>query len=345
MENLSIFSHTEFNDHEQIVFASDQDSGLKAIIAIHDTTLGPSLGGCRVWRYDNENEALQDVLRLSAGMSYKAAISNLALGGGKAVILADPVTEKTPAIMQAFGRAIERLAGRYITAKDVGTSIADMDTISTQTNHVVGLSTGEGDPSPYTGLGVFLAMQTAVKRRFETDLKDITVSVKGLGNVGYDLCRKLHDAGARLIVADLNKNITKQAEDQLNAKVVSQDSIMFEDADVYAPCALGADLSNDTIPRLKAKIICGGANNQLATPSDDDLLVAHDITYCPDYLVNAGGLISVSRIPLQMTEDEVLAKIDDIPKTLEHVFAIARSEKKPTGYVANRMVKAMIGRV
>lgn len=345
MENYTLFSHQDFDAHEQVVFASDAKSGLRAIIAIHDTTLGPSLGGCRVWRYDDEEEALRDVLRLSSGMSYKAAISGLNLGGGKAVILADTHTEKTPVMMRAFGQAVERLAGRYITAKDVGTTVADMDTIATQTGHVVGLSSGEGDPSPYTALGVFTALECAVRQRFESGLDSLTVCVKGLGNVGYDLCRKLHKAGAKLIVSDINEAFTQKAAQEFQASIVSPDEAVMCDADVFAPCALGADLSKATIPHMKAKIVCGGANNQLHEPNDDDLLTQRNILYCPDYLVNAGGLISVSRVPLGMDEDQVLAKIGEIPKTLEHIFLKARAEKQPTGNIADSIAKARMGRV
>lgn len=344
MENFTVFAHPDFDDHEQVVFISERMSGLKAIIAIHDTKLGPSLGGCRVWRYDNENEALWDVLRLSYGMSYKAAISNLALGGGKAVILADPKTKKTPEMMQAFGQAVEQLAGRYITAKDVGTSVKDMDIIAGATRHVVGLSSGEGDPSPYTALGVFLAIKATVKRRFNSDLNGVTVSVKGLGNVGYDLCDRLHKVGAKLIVSDIREDIVQKAKDAFEAQSASVDDIIYADADVFAPCAMGADLSHETIPKIKAKIICGGANNQLKEQSDDELLIKNSITYCPDYLVNAGGLISVSRIPLSMNEEQVLAKINEIPSTLNQIFDLAEEQSEATGHVADQIAMQKMGR-
>lgn len=320
---MDIFTHPDFDDHEQVVFARDAAAGLTAILAIHDTTLGPALGGCRIWPYATEAEAITDVLRLSRGMTLKAALAGLALGGGKSVILADPQTQKTPAMMRAMGRAVDRLAGRYIVAEDVGATVQDMDLIATETAHVSGVSDGAGDPSPWTAEGVFLAMQAAAKVRWGTDVRGRSVTVTGLGHVGTGLCQRLHAAGARLSVADIRAEAVDRVVQSTGASVVTPATAHAADAEIFAPCALGAGLNVDTIPQIRADIVCGAANNQLATPEDGARLQARGILYAPDYLVNAGGLISVARAPLGMSDEDARARLARIPATLVEVLTLA----------------------
>ena len=264
----AVFDHPDFDAHEQVVFAHDPASGLRAIIAIHDTTLGPALGGCRIWGYASEAEALADVLRLSRGMSYKAALAGLPLGGGKAVVMTAPGRPKTPAMMRAMGAAVERLGGRYITAEDVGSSVADMDAVAAATAHVAGRDGDGGDPSPFTARGVFLCLEAAVRHRLGRDLAGVHVAVKGLGHVGFALAGMLHAAGARLTVADIDAGRVARAREAFGAAPAPVEAIAAVEADVFAPCALGGDLSEAAIPRLGAGIVCGAANNQLATAED-----------------------------------------------------------------------------
>ena len=292
---MDIFTHPEFDGHEQVVFSQNGRDGLKSIIAIHNSTLGPALGGCRIWNYQTEADALSDVLRLSRGMSYKAALAGLPLGGGKSVILADSRTEKTPAMMRAMGRAVERLGGRYIIAEDVGAEVADMDEIAKETRHVSGVSGGAGDPSPWTAEGVFLSLKAAVRHRLGRDLGGVRVSVTGLGHVGSNLCQLLAQAGARLLVSDIREEAVARMVEAHGAATVPAGEAHAAEADVFAPCALGAGLNETTIPEITARIVCGAANNQLAVAADDARLAECGILYAPDYLVNAGGLISVAR--------------------------------------------------
>ncbi len=337
---MQLFSDPDFDDHEQIVFARDAKSGLAAIIAVHDTSLGPGLGGCRIWKYDTEEEAVTDVLRLSRGMTYKAALAGLPLGGGKSVILADSRTEKTPEMMRAMGQAVERLGGRYIVAEDVGATVADMDEIATQTAHVSGLSTGAGDPSPWTAQGVFLSMQAAARHRWGEGLTGKTVSVQGLGNVGSHLCRFLAAAGAKLVVSDIRRDAIDRIVGETGADICDSDAAHAADVDIFAPCALGAGLNEQTIPEIRAAIVCGAANNQLATTADGDLLSDRTIMYAPDYLVNAGGLISVARNPIRMDEATARAKLAEIPETLSRVFDTARQQDIAPGIAADRMAQS-----
>jgi leucine dehydrogenase len=340
MSTNRVLTHPDFDDHEQVVFASDRDSGLRAIIAIHDTTLGPALGGCRIWSYPTEADAIADALRLSRGMSYKAALAGLALGGGKSVILTAPDRPKTPATMRAMGRAVDRLGGRYITAEDVGSSVADMDEVARHTRHVTGHSRDVGDPSPFTARGVFLCLEAAVRHRLGRDLAGVHVAVKGLGHVGFALASMLHAAGARLTVADIDAGRIARARTALGAAVAPVDAIASVPADVFAPCALGGDLSAATIPTLGAGIVCGAANNQLATPEDDERLARAGILYCPDYLVNAGGLISVARGALGLSDAETAAKLAALPDTLAAVLTRAEREGRAPGAVADGIARA-----
>ena len=339
---MELFTHTDFDDHEQVVFAHDQATGLKAIIAVHSTRLGPSLGGCRIWNYGSEAEALTDVLRLSRGMTYKAALAGLALGGGKSVVLADSRTQKTPEMMRALGCAVERLAGRYIVAEDVGATVDDMDEIAKETRHVSGVSSGAGDPSPWTARGVFLSMQAAAQYRWGKGLEGRLVSVTGLGNVGKRLCWMLHEAGAKLVVSDIQENAVEHVRSKTGAVAIDPAQAHAIDADIFAPCALGAGLNAQTIPELKAEIICGAANNQLATAADGPRLAERGILYAPDYLVNAGGLISVARPALNMPDAEAGAKLKDIPKTLETVFVEAASRNVSTDVAADLLAEARL---
>ena len=334
---MDVFTHVDFDAHEQVVHAHDAPTGLRAIIAVHSTALGPSLGGCRIWNYPSEDEALTDVLRLSKGMTYKAALAGLALGGGKSVILADSRSDKTPQMMRAMGRAVERLAGRYIIAEDVGATVADMDEIAKETAHVSGVSSGAGDPSPWTARGVFLSMQAAARHRWGTDLKGRRVAVTGLGNVGTNLCLMLHEAGARLVVSDIRAEAVVHVIGHTGAETVAPDRAHRAEADIFAPCALGAALNAETIPEIQAEIVCGAANNQLATPEDGARLAKRGLLYAPDYLVNAGGLISVARAPLGLSDAAAEAKLTAIPETLTTVFAMAATEGVEPGAAADRL--------
>ena len=281
--------------HELVAFFYDEPTGLKAIIAIHSTKLGPAVGGCRVWPYENEAAALNDVLRLSKGMTYKNAAMDLPLGGGKAVIIADPRRDKTPALFEAFGRAVDSLGGKYITAEDVGTDPEDLVAARRMTEHVAGLPDTSGDPSPVTAFGIFNGMKACLTHVFESDdFVGRTVAVQGLGAVGMHLCRHLHEAGARLVVTDISEDLIQRAVSEFGAEVVTPDDIYDVKCDIFSPCALGAVLNDDTVPRLRAKIVAGSANNQLAEPRHADALRERNILYAPDFIINGGGVINVA---------------------------------------------------
>ncbi len=346
---MNVFDHVEFDHHERIGFFNDTKTGLKAIIAIHNTNRGPALGGCRMWNYASEDEALTDVLRLSRGMTYKAAITDLPLGGGKSVIIADAKTEKTPEMMRAMGRAVQQMGGDYITAEDVNTSVDDMLQISKETTHVVGLPAtdgqGGGDPSPLTAYGVFVGLKSAVEYRLKSDLNGKVVAVQGLGHVGYNLCRHLHESGAKLVVTDINADVLDQAKSDFGAEVVGLNDIYDVDADVYAPCALGATLNDDTLPRLKVSVIAGAANNQLATAKHANILQDRGILYAPDYVINAGGLINVHYEHVARKSgggydrDAVCAHIDKIGDTMETLFKMSERENISTATAADRLAE------
>lgn len=340
-DTSTAFDHPEFSGHEQVVFAHDPASGLRAIIAIHNTRLGPALGGCRMWGYRTSREALTDALRLSKGMTYKNALAGLPLGGGKSVIIADPKTEKTPELLKAFGRHVERLAGGYITAEDVGITAADMELIASQTGHARGtVATGLGDPSPYTALGVFTGIQAAVAHKFGTShLTGITVSVQGLGNVGYGVCRYLHAHGAKLVVSDIHEPNVKRAVAEFGAQPIDPHQAHAADVDVYAPCALGATINAATIPQIKAKVIAGAANNQLQTPEDGVKLMQRGILYAPDYALNAGGVISVALATSSKDDAMVREKTLAIGDTLTAIFKRADREGLPTSVVADKLAE------
>jgi len=327
---VGIFNDLESYGHEQVVFFHDKESGLKAIIGIHSTVLGPALGGCRMWNYADEAAALRDVLRLSRGMTYKAAVAGLNLGGGKAVIIGDARTQKTDEMMAAFGRAVESVGGRYITAEDVGMSVKDIDLIRNFTKHAVGGSNegGSGDPSVMTAFGVFQGMKAALKHvgLGGGSLEGLKVAVQGVGNVGYHLCSYLSAAGAKLIITDIYPKSVERIVQEFGAEVVSPDEIYSVECDVFAPCALGAILNNRTIPQLKCKIVAGSANNQLETDSDGAALQAKGIVYAPDYAINAGGLINVAAELDGYNPELVNQKVSKIYQTIEDILNRASSE-------------------
>jgi len=346
---MSVFSHSEFHQHEQVSFFNDEKTGLKAIVAVHNTHLGPALGGCRMWNYENDEQALRDVLRLSRGMTYKAAITGLPLGGGKSVIIGDSKKIKTSELMKSMGRSVETFGGRYIVAEDVNTTVEDMNNINTQTKHVVGVShdgEGSGDPSPTTALGVYTGLKAAVRYRLHrSDLRGLKVAVQGLGNVGYNLCRLLHKDGAQLFVTDVAQEKIAMAVKEFGAKAVALNDIYSQDVDVFAPCALGAILNDGTIKQLKAKVVAGAANNQLAEARHGDVLRDLKVLYAPDYLINAGGLISVYYEHAAKTSGKaydralVLSHVQKIDDTSESIFRRAEQDGISTSAAADRIAE------
>ena len=343
---MSFFNLVDFDDHEQVVFCSDDESGLKAIIAIHNTNLGPAAGGCRFWDYAKDEDAIKDALRLSKGMTYKNAMAGLKLGGGKAVVIGNPKNLKSEALFKALGRAIDNLGGRYYTAEDVNITTADMAMVNQATNFVSGLEGKSGNPGPFTAVGTFLGIKAAVKHKLNRDsLEGISVAVQGLGSVGYSLCEKLHEAGATLIVTDINQDILNKAESELGAKIVSLDDIYKQDVDVFSPCALGASINDETLKQLKAVIIAGCANNQLAEPHHDKALFEQGILYAPDYVINAGGIINVALeiYPEPYDADHATSLVNNIYQTLMTIFESSARENRPTGEVSDEMARKIIG--
>lgn len=345
---MSVFDHPEFDHHEAVHFFDDPESGLKAIIAQHSTALGPAAGGCRYWQYEVSDDAITDVLRLSRGMTYKNAIAGLPFGGGKAVILKDPAAPKSPELLAAFGRAVDSLSGQYITAEDVGMSVDDMRIVQTETRHVSGLpqsgSAAGGDPSPWTALGVYLGILAAVRARLGRDtVTGLRVAVQGVGHVGFHLCKLLGEAGAELLVADVNRANLDKVADALPVTKVAPRDIIFADVDVLAPCALGNVLNSQTIPRLKAKVVAGGANNQLSVESDGDRLVERNILFAPDYVINAGGIITVTHEYFgQSSEEEVRADVERIPERLERIFRESAETGKATNRIADDLARSIV---
>ena len=345
---MSVFSHSEFNAHEQVVFCHDSETGLKAIIAIHNTNRGPALGGCRMWPYASDEEALRDVLRLSRGMTYKSAISNLDLGGGKSVIIGNPRIHKTEALMRAMGRFVDSLGGRYIAAEDSGTNVDDIKTMAKETQHVAGIldkstragGMRSGDPSPATAYGVFMGLKAAVKHRLGLDdLSGLKVAVQGVGNVGLRLARYLHEAGAQLWVTDIYEDQVNRAVQELGATAVSSTEIFELDVDVFAPCALGAIINDDTLTKLKVKAIAGAANNQLAEPRHGEILRQRGILYTPDYVINAGGIIDVSYERFGYDRDKMLKHVEGIYDNLLEIFRRADLEEQPTTIIADHIAE------
>jgi len=345
------FKYMEDYGYEQLCFFQDKATGLKAIVCIHNTVLGPALGGTRVWNYENEEDAAEDVLRLARGMTYKSALAGLALGGGKAVIIGDPVEiRKDPtrreAFWRAFGRYIHGLSGRYITAEDVGTSTQDMVYVNMETNHVVGLPGRSGDPSPFTALGVFKSIQACCRHVYgDNSVEGKTIAVQGVGNVGYYLCKLLHENGAKIIISDVNDERVTRCIEEFNATAVDKDAIYSAEADIYAPCALGATVNDKTIPQLKCKIVCGGANNQLRDPLvHGKALQERGICYAPDYLANAGGVINVSYEHAEggYNEDASRRDIDRIYNRMREVLRISDETGALAFQTADKLAEARI---
>lgn len=343
---MTVFSQLTEQRHEQLVFCYDETSGYRGIIAIHDTTLGPALGGTRFWNYQSEDEAIVDVLRLARGMTYKNAVAGLNLGGGKAVIIGDNRTTRREMIFRAHGRFVESLGGRYITAEDVGTSTADMDFVHMETAYVAGLENKSGDPSPVTARGVFRAIQASARVRWGNESVDgRTVIVQGLGNVGHFLCHELRAAGAKLIVTDIDPARVERAVSEFAAKPVDPAAIYSQQGDIFAPCALGGIINDDTIPQLKVEIVAGGANNQLLEQRHGDELEVRGIQYAPDFVANAGGVINVYGEVAGWTRDRALRKADEIFDTTLGVFEIAREQGIPTYVAADRLAQRRIAAV
>lgn len=324
-----VFGQNSFDDHEQIVFCRDKDTGLKTIIGIHNTVLGPALGGTRMWNYANEWEALNDVLRLSRGMTFKSAITGLNLGGGKAVIIGDSKTLKTPELMRRFGEFVHSLSGRYITAEDVGMKTEDMDTVREVTPYVTGISEskgGAGNPSPITAYGVFMGMKAAAKFQFGSEiLEDKNVFVQGIGNVGEALVEHLVNEGAKVTIADISEEQLEEVSAKYGTAIYNGNDIYGEVMDIYAPCALGATVNDDTIYKLQAKIVAGAANNQLADENKHGhMLQERGIVYAPDFLINAGGIINVYAELENYGRQEIMRKTENIYNTTLEILNNAR---------------------
>ena len=340
---MEIFNLLSELGHEQVVFCHEPSCGYKGIIAIHDTTLGPSLGGTRFWNYASDEEALVDALRLSRGMTYKAAVAGLNLGGGKSVIIGDPRTTRREMIFRAHGRFIESLAGRYITAEDVGTSVSDMDYVAMETSFVSGLPGKSGDPSPVTAFGTYQGIKAAALEKYGSEsLSGKTIAVQGVGHVGYYLCAHLASEGARLIVTDIDQERVQRIIDEFGAEPVDPDAIYAVEADVYAPCALGATINDETIPQLKVDIVAGGANNQLEEARHGDELHRRGILYAPDYVINAGGVINVYGEVKGWVPEQSMHKAGEIFGTLVRLFELSREEGIPTYRAADRLAEQRI---
>ena len=338
---MQVFEKLAEYRYEQLVFCHDKATGLRAVIAIHDTTLGPALGGCRMYPYDSEDEAVVDVLRLARGMTYKAAASGLNLGGGKSVIIGDPERHKSEELFRSFGRYLETLGGRYIVAEDVGTSTEDMENIRIETSHVVGVDVthgGSGDPSPFTALGVLQGMKACAEEVFgDASLEGRTVAVQGLGHVGWHLCELLHEEGAGLFVSDLREEVVEQAQQELGAKPIEPDEILSIPCDVFAPCALGAVVNDETLPNFRCSIVAGSANNVLLEPRHGEALAKRGILYAPDYVINAGGLINVADELEGYNEKRATKRVMRIYDSVRSIIAIAKRDGVPTHVAADTL--------
>ena len=342
-----VFGQVSFDGHEQVVFCNDKDTGLKAIIGIHNTVLGPALGGTRMWNYTNEWEALNDVLRLSRGMSFKSSISGLNLGGGKAVIIGDTKTQKTPELMRKFGEYVNSLSGKYITAEDVGMETKDMDTVREVTQYVTGISEekgGSGNPSPITAYGVFMGLKAASKYRFGSDnLEGKKVLVQGIGHVGEVLVQHLTEYGAIVTIADINEDRLQQVGAKYGAKIFTGDDLYSAEVDIYAPCALGATINDATIHKIQAKVIAGAANNQLANEViHGAILKDKGILYAPDFLINAGGVINVYSELANLTRAQVMEKTENIYNTSLEIFKFAETNNITTHQAAMSIAQKRI---
>ena len=348
---MSLFESPAFEGHEGVHAFHDARTGLKAIIAVHSTARGPAAGGCRMWAYPDDQAALDDALRLSRAMSYKNAVADIDHGGGKAVIIGDSRTEKSPELFEAFGRAVDAVGGRYWTAEDVGVSPADLAAARRTTRYVAGLdghAAASGDPSPVTAEGVFRGLVLAAERAYGRGVSGMTVAVQGVGHVGAFLAEKLHAAGARLVVADVDETALRAVADATGAQVVSPDAIFDVGADVFAPCALGGAVSAATLERLKGKVVAGGANNQLATPEAGRLLFERGLVYAPDYVINGGGIINVAGEIRALEAGGafdaawVAAKLDRLMHTLGEILDRSVQERRPTHEIAGDLARERI---
>jgi len=340
---MKLFDTIAAMGHEQLVLCQDSASGYRGIVAIHSTVLGPALGGTRFWSYATDEDAVVDALRLARGMTYKNAVAGLNLGGGKSVLIGENKTTDREMIFRAHGRFVESLGGRYITAEDVGTSTADMDYVHMETDYVSGLAGRSGDPSPVTAHGVFRAIQASAKERWGSDdLSKRTIAIQGCGHVGYYLAKEVHEAGAKLVVSDIDVDRVKRVAAEFSAKTVGLDDIYSAEADIFAPCALGAIINDKTIPQLKVAIVAGAANNVLHEERHGDALEARGITYAPDYVANAGGVINVYGELAGWTSARSFRKADEIYDTVLKVFEIAKTEKVPTYLAADRLAEQRI---
>ncbi|MCF6156309.1 MAG: amino acid dehydrogenase [Candidatus Brocadia sp.] len=345
---MSVFDNSEYDNHEQVLFCRDATSGLFAIIAIHDTTLGPAAGGCRMWPYATTSDAVYDVLRLSRAMSYKNALAGLPLGGGKAVIIGDPLKEKNEKLLTSFARYVQKLSGQYYAAEDIGIGVEDVEIFARVSNYVFGLAK-TGDPSPFTALGCFHGIRASVKHKLNRDtLKGLTVAVQGVGKVGQHLCKNLHEAGTGLIVADVNPEAVVHVVENYGAKAVAPGEIYSQEADIFSPCAMGGVLNDNTIPQLKACIVAGSANNQLAEARHGKMLYDRGILYAPDYVINAGGMLNASGdIFGKYDVNEVMKKISGLYDATLRIFETAQQEGRITSEVADELARQKIaeGRV
>src|SRR5471030_1104868 len=344
-----IFETIAISGHEEVVFCQNKDAGLKAIIAIHNTVLGPALGGLRMWPYKTEQEAVNYVLRLSRGMTFKNAVAGLNLGGGKAVIIGDPSKDKSEALFRAFGRFVNSLNGRYITAEDFGIDVNDMEYVFRETDYVTGVHQvhgGSGDPSPFTAYGTLQGLMAALQfKHGHEEVGKFSYAVQGAGHVGMQFIKLLREQGAKVYVTDINKTLVQKAVDDYGAEAVSLDAIYDTDADVYSPCALGGTVNEQTLPRLKCKIICGAANNQLATEAIGDELSARGMLYAPDYAVNAGGLMNVSLEIDGYNRERAMRMMRTIYYNVGRIFEIAERDGIPSYKAADRMAEERISAI
>jgi leucine dehydrogenase len=345
---MNLFETIHTTEHEQVVFCHNKEAGLKGIIAIHNTTLGPALGGLRMWPYATEQEALDDVLRLSRGMTYKAAVAGLNLGGGKSVLIGDPRKDKSEALFRAFGRFIDSMNGRYITAEDVGIDVNDMEYVFQETDNCVGVHQvhgGSGDPSPFTAFGTLQGIRASLMHKFnDEEIGKYSYAVQGVGHVGFELVKLLRNEGAKVFVTDINEEAVQQAVD-MGCEAVGLDEIYEVDADVFCPTALGAIVNEQTIPRFKFKIVCGAANNQLATEECGDELERRGIIYAPDYAVNAGGLMNVSIEFEGYNRERAKRMMRTIYYNVSKIFQIAERDGIPTWKAADRMAEERINTI
>src|SRR5688500_14276583 len=343
---MTVFSQIQEMHHEQLVFCFDETSGYRGIIAVHDTTLGPALGGTRFWNYQSEEEAIFDVLRLSRGMTYKNAVAGLNIGGGKAVIIGDPAKDKSEALFRAFGQFVESLGGRYITAEDVGIDVNDMEYVYRETEYVTGVHQvhgGSGDPSPFTAYGTLQGLMATLNRKYgDEEVGKYSYAVQGLGHVGMEYVKLLKERGAKIFVTDINKGLVDKAVSEYGAEAVGLDEIYDVPVDVYAPCALGGTVNEQTLPRLKAKVICGAANNQLANNAIGDEVEKRGILYAPDYAVNAGGVMNVSLEIDGYNRERALRMMRTIYYNVGRIFEISKRDGIPTYKAADRMAEERI---